>query len=106
MAPGPAATRIRGGGVTEHEALEDVLVTLRTLDKAERRRTGIPLTLDGTREFGAWVGQIDHYATRLETELVELGRPSHAMLDRLGAWVVATKLALARAEAMDVVNAR
>ena len=60
--------------MTEHEAFEDVLITVRMLDRAERRRTGIPLTLDGTREWGSWVGEIDHYATRLETELAELGQ--------------------------------
>jgi hypothetical protein len=99
--------------MTAHEALEEIHGTLNQLDRAHDKADGryshtrgtlIPPSQIGDWSWGTWQEQLDHYVNRIAAEIHENGRPSHAMLDRLGAWTVATKMALARAENMDVTT--
>lgn len=89
--------------MTVREALRDLTRALHLADLKQQRMGLPPLSVDGTRSWEEWQTELDVRVNKLCAETNQYGRPTQAMLDSLGAQVVALKMAVARAEAMDVV---
>lgn len=86
-----------------HTAARDLAECLQFFND-EHRTMGLPPLEHADKTWTERQHELDVRVNQLAAEIHQHRRPSMAMLDALGAHVLATKLALAQAEEFDIAS--
>ncbi|HTE61706.1 MAG TPA: hypothetical protein VK631_15240 [Solirubrobacteraceae bacterium] len=84
-----------------HGATRDLVDCLRFFND-EHKRMGLPALEHADLTWQERQHELDVRVNQVAAETHQFGRPSQGMLDALGAHVLACKLAVARAEELEV----
>jgi hypothetical protein len=86
-----------------YRATRDLVDCLRFFND-EHKRMGLPPLEHSDLTWQERQHELDARVNQVAAEIHQHGRPSQSMLDALGAHVIACKLAVARAETLDVAS--